>query len=320
MIKLSPLDVRFPNWNYNELEERHCPISASTNHTYSFTRPDNLNVRHCTFCNSYFISPSPTELQLTSFYSHYDDIQGKTSHVSFKDLKVEYQRTNPLSDIKIRELCSYISMEKLKILDVGCGKLKFLYQLQKLGAIPFGIDLDEVSVKIAKYLNINTVFLKTLQDLPIQYKFDIITFNDVIEHPLKPMLLLNTAVDLLVKDGLMLLWTPNGNISNTDLDPITFRLDLEHMQYLTIDSINYLVSKLNMRILHLETVGFPKIENIDKPIPNDQKIVEKIKKLIKKIPGFNFANDLRHKNFSSSKDYDRTGTYHLFCILQKKNN
>lgn len=319
MIKLSPLDARIPNWNFNELVERNCPICASVDHNSCFIRPDNLNVRLCKHCNTFFVSPSPSEAQLFSFYSNYDENHGRGSSISLDEIRNKYIKTEPLSDLRIKELKSLTSLTNSKVLDVGFGKAQFLFLLKKLGAIPYGLELDKKSIEIAKALGIDNIYSRVLEDMPKDFRCNVISFNDLIEHPLNPMSLLNTACSFLDRDGFILIWTPNGDIANNEENPTTLRVDLEHMQYLSPDTCIYIASKLNMRIVHLETLGFPALEGIDRPSIKKQNTIKRIKKAIKLIPGISTINSMRSKfKKPTPKGNERLGSYHLFCILQKK--
>lgn len=99
---------------------------------------------------------------------------------------------------------------------------------------------------------------------------------------------------------------------------MAFRVDLEHMQYLTPDSCSYLSAELNLRIVHLETLGFPNLKDIEKPFAQTVSHANLLKRMIKSVPGFSTINALRHlfEQKRWERD-DRTGGYHLFVIMQK---
>jgi hypothetical protein len=121
----------------------------------------------------------------------------------------------------------------------------------------------------------------------------------------------------LEQGGLLVLWTPNGDSAKYEEYPTTFRVDLEHMQYLTADSCIFLATQLNMSVVHLESLGFPSLAGIDSPARHEHNLKTKMKKAIKLIPGYFVLNNLRVKMLASKKEDDRFGRYHLFCIMQK---
>jgi len=60
--------------------------------------------------------------------------------------------------------------------------------------------------------------------------------------------------------GLLLLHTPNGGEAGTNIERakkwVGFRVDLEHLQYLSPRTINCLSHELNLRIERLGAFGF----------------------------------------------------------------
>ena len=317
--KLPPLDYRIPNWDHNDLLERYCPICNSTDADMKYIRPDSLNVRLCNNCNTFYISPAPSYHQLSSFYATYDESHRRAPSQATKNLIHTYQNVDPFADPRIREISSLMSIEGSKILDVGFGRAQLLYGFMKLGATTYGVELDEKAIEYAKAIGIQNIYQGTLDDVDDETKYDLIMMNDLAEHPLNPMDLFKRATDLLNEKGFLLIWTPNGDITKNEDNPTTFRVDLEHMQYLTSESCIHIARQLNLQVMHLESLGFPALNRIDKPTPKGQNIKTQIKETIKSIPGFVILNRLRKAlMISKSKTNDeRIGTYHLFCILQK---
>jgi 2-polyprenyl-3-methyl-5-hydroxy-6-metoxy-1,4-benzoquinol methylase len=234
--------------------------------------------------------------------------------VSAKELAVSYENSDPFLDIRIRELASYIDLSQARVLDVGFGRASFLFCLKKLGAVPYGLEVDTRAIEYAKSLGILNVFPTSLDDYVSDIKFDVITMLDLIEHPFAPMKMLQKASDLLRPGGLLLIWTPNGESVRFDGKQVAFRVDLEHMQYLTAESCLFIADRLNLRILHLETLGFPDLSDIDKPFR--KRHTGAVKKTIRSMPGFSTLNRIRRTLFVEKPD-ERRGLYHLFVIMQK---
>lgn len=319
LIKLHPLDYRIPKWNHDDLVERYCPICNSPDADTRYIRPDSLTVRLCNKCNTFYISPAPSHHQLSSFYTTYDENHRRTPSQTTKELLRAYQSIDPFADLRIREISSLMPIEGSKVFDVGFGRAQLLYEFMKLGATPYGVELDMKAIEYAKAIGIQNVYQGTIDDANDETKYDLIMMNDLVEHPLNPIALFKRAADLLDKRGLLLIWTPNGDITNAEDDPTIFRVDLEHMQYLTPESCIYIASRFNLRVIHLESLGFPFLNGIDKPIFKGRNIKTQIKRAIKSIPGFAVIYNLRRAlitDKSKAKD-ERTGAYHLFCILQK---
>jgi len=320
-IKLPQLDYRIPKWNFDKLKERVCPICNFNDSSTRHIRPDLLTVKFCNICNTFFISPAPSQQQLSLFYVNYDENHRRDPHIATKKLVNSYKHINPLADFRIQKLSNYISFKNSKILDVGFGRAKLLYSLLKLGAITFGIELDEKAIEYAKALGIQKVNKCNIEDLNNDTRFNLIIFDDLIEHPLHPMSLIKKASDILEDKGLLMIWTPNGKTSINEIYPTTFRVDLEHMQYLTPESCEFIANEVNLKIIHLETLGFPHLKGLEKPLKTNHNFKINLKKTIKLIPGaiglYKLLKKFRQQTPSIIVDEENKGDYHLFCIMQK---
>lgn len=316
-VELKALDIRIPKWDMENLIERTCPICGEISEKREFIRPDGLSVYLCDKCRTYYISPAPSSDQLTSFYLSYDLNHRREKNFSIKELKTSYKFINPYDDLRIQELSTYMNFKNRKILDVGFGKGYFLYCFKKLGAITYGIEIDSTAISYAKALGIKHIYEGQINNYSFNTKFNLIIMSDLVEHPLKPKELIEKCVSLLDQDGFILIWTPNGRIANNDSTQLKFRVDLEHMQYLSPESINYIASELELKIVHFETLGYRSLDGINRPFNKKKNTSDLLKLFIKKIPGAYFLNKLRNKYITNSF-FDRKGSYHLFCILQKE--
>lgn len=314
--QLPPLDARIPHWKLNGLVTRKCPFCGSTDSAAVCQRPDHLIVRLCNQCCAFFVSPAPSDKQLDAFYENYDLHHRRAANMDFKELAAVYKRYDPFSDLRIRTLSSHMKFETAKVLDVGSGRSEFMYRLKKLGAAPVGLELDTKAIEFAGFLGLE-VHQTPLMDFSKGSAFDLVAMLDLVEHPLNPMPMIEKAYELLRPGGLLILWTPNGDYAKKDPENTTFRVDLEHMQYLAPETCFFIASKLDSRIVHLETLGYPDLKNIDRPLDKEPKLKRFLKKLIKALPGYAMANGIRCGVLQRRED-DRKGSYHLFCIFQKK--
>jgi 2-polyprenyl-3-methyl-5-hydroxy-6-metoxy-1,4-benzoquinol methylase len=317
-VKMSKLDGRIPHWELDDLRKRACPICRKPESSPTYLRPDGLQVLKCSQCSTYFISPAPSEEQLNRFYEKYDENHRREPSKSIEELRSEYEHVDPLTDLRIKELVSLMELNDSRVLDIGFGRGQFLFRLKQLGARPHGMELDEKALEYAQQLGIEA-FCGSITEYEGQEQFDLISMLDLVEHPLEPMEFFRSAAELLKTGGYLLFWTPNGDYANSENEPATFRVDLEHMQYFTPDSCMYIAQALDLRIVHLETYGYPNLKGIDgKGVKEPRKnIVNKIKRKLKTIPGLSAIRNPFRKEGSSCAD-NRTGTYHLFCIMQKR--
>jgi 2-polyprenyl-3-methyl-5-hydroxy-6-metoxy-1,4-benzoquinol methylase len=312
IVQLPGLDKRILTWDNEKLIPRHCPVCKKKGRPI-FVRPDGLCVRLCNQCDMFFVSPSPTNTQLSKFYSGYEKHHRNAKQVTGAHLRKVYLKTNPNSDYRYQVLTSLMAMQGKRVLDVGFGRGFFLYFLKQFGAKVTGIELDDSTIQYAREdLEIEDVINTDMLKIDNREKFDVILFMDLIEHVLEPLQYLNKAKMLLNPGGIIAIFTPNASFALQESAPILFRVDLEHMQYFSNTTCNYLAKKLVLDIVHLENVGYPSLINLTE----DRSIKVKLKNVIKDSPGFENAYRFWKKHFS--QDFSRTGHYHLFCVFKKR--
>jgi len=277
------------------------------------------------------VNPAPNASELSKFYESYYQTHGDLSKSSVAKYTYETKVLSPLSDIRINRLENLDSPTKYKgwALDIGCGRGQFLYLLKKLGYSVEGVEPDISSQKYANNLGINSVFTGYIEQFQSEKKYQLITMLDLIEHPLEPMSLLKSANKILAPGGCLLIWTPNGASNHGEHENMTFRVDLEHMQYLTEESCQHIANTLQLNIAHFETLGihgaFEKpnyLQIMDKKTNFKNKFKATIKELITSLPGwYSIIAPMIHKNTPENINNSQiNNNYHLLCIFQKPDN
>ncbi|HZG38659.1 MAG TPA: class I SAM-dependent methyltransferase [Nodosilinea sp.] len=99
-----------------------------------------------------------------------------------------------------------------RILEIGCGKGAFVQRLQKNGFEVEGIEMNPKAVRYAQEQHI-PVLLKSLKDLLKSEvpKFDAVCTFQVLEHVSDPHGFLKDIVDLVRKDGKIIIGVPNAD-------------------------------------------------------------------------------------------------------------
>lgn len=160
------------------------------------------------------ISPEIDTSQLTNEESSYIETQ----------LQANAQRFKHQVDV----LQKHLSLQKAKVLDIGCGGGLFLSLLKEEGAQVTGIELSDsrASYAVAKHnLEIHKQPIESdFWQEGYESYFDAVTLWDVIEHVNYPLLTLKSAVNVLKTGGLLLIDTPCRDSLYHQFGEITYRV------------------------------------------------------------------------------------------------
>lgn len=133
--------------------------------------------------------------------------------MDFKN-NTNYTREEDLKRLKfIQAEILKLQKDHAKVLDVGCGNGNNSRQIASLGFEVLGIDVSQATIDEAKRLNKyeNLSFEKiAVEDLEISNKFDAIICCEVVEHLHQPTPVIKTLINLLKKDGVLIVTVPNG--------------------------------------------------------------------------------------------------------------
>lgn len=324
--QLEILDARIPKWDIEHLMPRLCPFCGTENPSL-LLRPDKLSVAFCRICGCWYVDVLPSAESIRAFYEGYyhthriRDLSEQQVSVMLKNA-----RKNSATNWQLQTLLRlYIGNDRMRILEVGCGLGEFLLDAKFADSDVVGCD---ISPEACEFANNRLGIMVHQSELHLCTSsignVDAVVMRDLIEHPIYPMMSIHSACKILRSGGLLFLLTPNGGEAGTNIDTarnwIGFRVDLEHLQYLTPHTINWLSKECNLRIERLETSGFPYLKGIDKLPVGNYRTIASVKRMAKKIPGMQrMVRTLRAmKNELTGVQNDpRLGSYHLYTILRK---
>ena len=167
------------------------------------------------------------------------------------------------------EMLSFIPKTASKILEVGCGRGIFSSQLLTSKREIWGVEINsniakEASNKLFKV--IAKPFVDALSELPDNY-FDVIIFNDVLEHLLYPWDDLLKIKPKLKDNGVIVSSIPNVRYSK-NLFNFLFKkdwkytkqgiLDSTHFRFFTKKSIKQLYKKSGYEIISIKGINITK--------------------------------------------------------------
>ena len=135
----------------------------------------------------------------------------------FNPIRIKYIKENIISSFKLKN--NKKPLEKINILDIGCGGGLLSEPMTRLGANVTGIDASVKNIQIAKLhakknkLNINYL-CSSPEKMKIKKKFDVILNMEIIEHVEDINFFIKSCSKLLKKDGLMFVATLNKTLKS----------------------------------------------------------------------------------------------------------
>ncbi len=135
----------------------------------------------------------------------------------FNPIRIQYIKENIINSFKLKT--KQKPLDKINILDIGCGGGLLSEPMARLGAKVTGIDASIKNINIAKLhakknnLKINYL-CSSPEKLKIQKKFDVILNMEIIEHVEDINYFINSCSKLLKKNGLMFVATLNKTLKS----------------------------------------------------------------------------------------------------------
>ena len=146
------------------------------------------------------------------------DPEGKFKPLhKFNPIRIKYIKDNIIYSFKLKS--KEQPLQKINILDIGCGGGLLSEPMARLGANVTGIDASDKNIKIAKLhakknkLNIN-YFCSSPEKLKTKKKFDVILNMEIIEHVEDINFFIKSCSKLLKKNGLMFVATLNKTLKS----------------------------------------------------------------------------------------------------------
>ena len=110
-------------------------------------------------------------------------------------------------------------LNKIRILDIGCGGGLLCEPMKRLGATVTGIDASKNNIEVAKLhakqmnLDINYIH-SSPENLQLKKKFHVILNMEIVEHVSNVDLFIKSCSNLIEKNGIMFVATLNKNLKS----------------------------------------------------------------------------------------------------------
>ncbi|HQE11641.1 MAG TPA: class I SAM-dependent methyltransferase [Flavipsychrobacter sp.] len=152
------------------------------------------------------------------------------------------------------EMLSFIPKDAKRLLDIGCSTGGFGANLKKVtstieiwGIEPYSSAASEASKQLDKV--INGIFEKDMPELEGQ-KFDVIVFNDVLEHLVNPEKVLKDCHQYLNEGGVVVASIPNIMYFPLFVKQLLLKEDWEYMKEGVFDNthLRFFTKKSMLRL------------------------------------------------------------------------
>ena len=150
--------------------------------------------------------------------SEWWDPKGKFKPLhKFNPIRIKYIKESIIENFKLKNKIK--PLNKINILDIGCGGGLLSEPMQRLGANVTGIDASIKNIKVAKLhaqknkLNINYL-CSSPEKLKTKKKYDVILNMEIVEHVDDLNFFLKSCSKLLKKNGLMFIATINKTLKS----------------------------------------------------------------------------------------------------------
>ncbi|BAU11551.1 hypothetical protein LEP3755_20500 [Leptolyngbya sp. NIES-3755] len=161
----------------------------------------------------------------------------------YADWKWEYQ------------IAAEVIQANQKVLEIGCGRGKFLKFLQNQGAVCVGCELNDDAVLVAKANGLE-VRKQTIQDLSRTQAalYDVVCSFQVLEHVVEVQSFLQAAIAALKPGGKLIVGVPNSNPFLYEHDKYdTLNLPPHHMGLWRSEALSNLAPVFNLKVDNIYT-------------------------------------------------------------------
>ena len=191
----------------------------------------------------------------------------------FNPIRIQYIKENIIGNFKLKNKKK--PLDKINILDIGCGGGLLSEPMTRLGANVTGIDASSKNINIAKHhakknkLKINYIY-SSPEKLKIKKKFDVILNMEIVEHVDDINFFINSSSKLLKKNGLMFVATLNKTLKSYMFAIIGAEYVLRWLPIGTHDWEKFVKPEDLKNILHKNNLKLEKLDGMNFNIIKDE--------------------------------------------------
>jgi len=241
---------------YNIILNRDFDISKDVC-SFSEWNNDNKNNYLCAkHENGFYVFSKPEEISKSDEYEKTDPYQMK-----------EYDSVQEIDDYRVKttiDICKriMISSEKIKILDIGCGKgiitnlIRQVYPNSEITGLDY--SLSAINYASKKFPSIDFI-VSDANILPFKTNtFDLVIMNNIFEHIVSPISVILNVNKVLKKNGYLIISTPNRYRLSSLLSCLTGNkvnlISLNHITEYSIGQIVEILKYTGFKLNEIKTV------------------------------------------------------------------
>jgi len=185
----------------------------------------------------------------------------------FNPIRIRYIKESIINNFKLK--ANQKPLDKINILDIGCGGGLLSEPMTRLGANVTGIDASSKNINIAKLhakkskLKINYI-CSSPEKLKIKKKFDVILNMEIVEHVEDINFFINSCSKLLKKNGVMYIATLNKTLKSYIFAIIGAEYVLRWLpigthdweKFVKPEDLKKILSKNNLKLEKLDGMNF----------------------------------------------------------------
>ncbi len=231
-----------------------CIACDNSKHIF-FSRKNSFTLYKCVECSKIVINPIPKSFDNVYNQEYFSGAKNGFGYVNYdKDKEAMKNVFHKYLD-KIEQYI--INNKNKKILDIGAATGFFMKIAISKGFKIKGIEYSKDAAESGKKNGLN-ISVGTIEDYDSKKeKFDVVTMFDVIEHIPNPKFSIKAVSNLLVKNGLLLINTPDSGSFFAKLMGSKWHLIVppEHIHYFNKKSLITLLESNGFEIVEYTKIG-----------------------------------------------------------------